>query len=133
MKDVIDEFLAREVERGNLACGFASPYQDILIHGHCHQKSLYGTTHMTELLERVPGMRVSEIDSGCCGMAGSFGYEAEHYDVSMQIAEQKLFPAIRARRPGAAIVACGFSCRHQIVDGTGVKPLHWVQTIRGVR
>jgi FAD/FMN-containing dehydrogenase/Fe-S oxidoreductase len=128
---MIDEFLAREVEQGNLTCEFTSPYEDILIHGHCHQKSLFGTGAMIQLLERVPGILVSEVDSGCCGMAGSFGYEKEHYELSTQISEDRLLPAVRDAGEGTAIVACGFSCRHQIADGAGVKALHWVETIRG--
>jgi FAD/FMN-containing dehydrogenase/Fe-S oxidoreductase len=128
---MIDKFLAGEVENGSLDCGFTSQFSKILIHGHCHQKSLYGTTSMKNLLDKVQGLSVEEIDSGCCGMAGSFGYEKEHYDLSMQIGEQHLFPAVRTREEGTAIIACGFSCRHQIADGTGVKALHWVQTIKG--
>ena len=128
---MIDEFLAGEIEQGNLNCEFTSQFSKILIHGHCHQKSLYGTTAMKNLLERVPGVSVNEIDSGCCGMAGSFGYEKEHYDLSMQIGEDSLFPAVRNRQEGTAVIACGFSCRHQIADGTGIKALHWVQTLRG--
>jgi len=72
------------------------------------------------------------VDSGCCGMAGFFGYEKGHYELSMQIGEDRLFPAIRNREEGTAVVACGFTCRQQIADGTGVKPLHWVETFRGV-
>jgi len=128
---MIDKFLAAEIENGSLDCEFTSQFRKILIHGHCHQKSLYGTTDMKNLLDRVPGLSVEEIDSGCCGMAGSFGYEKEHYDFSMQIGEQRLFPAVRSREEGTAVIACGFSCRHQIADGTGVKALHWAQTIRG--
>jgi FAD/FMN-containing dehydrogenase/Fe-S oxidoreductase len=128
---MIDEFLAREVREGRLDCQFTSPFEKVLIHGHCHQKSLFGTSAMKELLGRVAGMSVQEVDSGCCGMAGSFGYEKEHYDLSLAIGEQRLFPAIRSREEGTAVVACGFSCRHQIADGTGVKALHWVETIRG--
>ena len=127
---MIDEFLAREIADGKLDRELTSPFESILIHGHCHQKSLYGTTYMKDVLDRVAGMSVEEIDSGCCGMAGSFGYEAEHYDLSMQVGEQNLFPAIRNRPPGAAVVACGFSCRHQIADATGVKAHHWVETLR---
>ena len=111
---MIDEFLYREILNGNLDCSFTSPYNSILIHGHCHQKSLYGTTSMKEVLGRVPDIKVTEVDSGCCGMAGSFGYEKEHYDLSMQIGEDRLFPAVRNRKEGTAVVACGFSCRHQI-------------------
>jgi FAD/FMN-containing dehydrogenase/Fe-S oxidoreductase len=128
---MIDEFLKREITGGNLRCEFTSPHKKILIHGHCHQRSLYGTTAMKSLLERVPGLSVSEIDSGCCGMAGSFGYEREHYDLSMQIGNSQLFPAIRNREDDTTVIACGFSCRHQIADGTEADPLHWVEVIRG--
>jgi FAD/FMN-containing dehydrogenase/Fe-S oxidoreductase len=127
---MIDGFLAREIREGQLVCQFTSPFQRILIHGHCHQKSLYGTTAMKDVLEMVPGVSVEEIDSGCCGMAGSFGYEKEHYEISMKIGEDRLFPAIRDRQPGTTVVACGFSCRHQIAHGTGVEPVHWAQTLR---
>ncbi|MCK4850830.1 MAG: 4Fe-4S dicluster domain-containing protein, partial [Phycisphaerae bacterium] len=128
---MIDEFLDREIQQGALNCRFSSPFTSILIHGHCHQKALFSTNSMKRLLDRVPGISVQEIDSGCCGMAGSFGYEREHYDISMQIGEDRLFPAVRNRPPGCAVVACGFSCRHQIADATDVSPLHWTQTIRG--
>jgi len=128
---MIDDFLARQVSDGNLKCEFTSPYEKILIHGHCHQKSLFGTGAMKQLLERVAGISVSEVDSGCCGMAGSFGYEKEHYELSAQIAEDRLLPAVRAAEEGTVTVACGFSCRHQIADGANVKALHWVETIRG--
>jgi len=130
---MIDVFLARDVECGNLKCDFTSPCEKILIHGHCHQKALFGTDSMKQLLERVPGISVSEIDSGCCGMAGSFGYEKEHYELSAQIGEQHLLPAVREAEKGTVTVACGFSCRHQIADGANVKALHWVETIRGKR
>jgi Fe-S oxidoreductase len=128
---MIDEFLFQEIQNGQLTCEFISDFNKILIHGHCHQKSLYGTTAMKEILDKISGISVTEIDSGCCGMAGSFGYEKEHYDLSMQIGEDRLFPAIRKKEPETAVVACGFSCRHQIIDGTGVKALHWVEVLRG--
>ncbi len=128
---MIDEFLARELHAGRLNGAFTSPFDRILLHGHCHQKSLYGTTAMKHLLDRVPDLNVSEIDSGCCGMAGSFGHEKEHYEISMQIGEERLFPAVRNRPEGTIVVACGFSCRQQIADGTGVRPIHWVETLRG--
>ncbi|MBL7186141.1 MAG: FAD-binding protein [Phycisphaerae bacterium] len=128
---MIDGFLARQVSDGNLKCEFTSPYEKILIHGHCHQKALFGTDAMKQLLERVAGISVSEVDSGCCGMAGSFGYEKEHYELSAQIGEDRLLPAVRSAEEGTVTVACGFSCRHQIADGANVKALHWVETIRG--
>jgi len=128
---MIDVFLARELAEGNLDCEFTSPHQNLLVHGHCHQKSLYGTFGMKTILGRVEGLTFSEVDSGCCGMAGSFGYEKEHFDLSKAVGEDRLFPAIRNRPENAEVVACGFSCRHQIADFTGVKPLHWVETLRG--
>ena len=128
---MIDEFLYREILAGRLDKTFTSPYNSVLIHGHCHQKSLYGTTFMKEILGHVPNIHVEEIDSGCCGMAGSFGYEKEHYDLSLQIGESRLFPAIRNKKDGTAMVACGFSCRHQIAHGTGTEAMHWVETVRG--
>ena len=128
---MIDAFLLEEINSGRLDCSFTSPFKNVVIHGHCHQKALSGTTAMTEILAKASGVEVEEINSGCCGMAGSFGYEKEHYDESMAIGNDRLFPAIRERAEGAAVVACGFSCRHQIADGTGVKPIHWVETVRG--
>jgi Fe-S oxidoreductase len=127
---MIDAFLARELQEGRLDCTFVSDYEDIVIHGHCHQKSLFSRTAMQEILDRVEGVSVQLLDTGCCGMAGSFGYEQEHYVLSMQIGEERLFPAIRSRPDGAAVVACGFSCRHQIEHGTGVKSRHFVEVVR---
>ncbi|UCC98558.1 MAG: FAD-binding protein [Phycisphaerales bacterium] len=128
---MIDRFLAMEVDQGRLKCEFTSPFSRVLIHGHCHQKSLCGTGAMRRLLARVPGLSVSEVDTGCCGMAGSFGHEKEHYDLSMQIGRDRLFPAVRDREAGTAVIACGFSCRSQLTDGADVQALHWVETIRG--
>jgi Fe-S oxidoreductase len=127
---MIDHFLADELEEGRLDCEFTTVADEILIHGHCHQKTLFGTMGMKKVFDRVPGLKYSEVDSGCCGMAGSFGYEKEHYDLSMKVGEDRLFPAVRELDDKAAMVACGTSCRHQISDGTGKKALHWVQTIR---
>lgn len=128
---MIDVFLERELQAGRINCEFESTAEKILIHGHCHQKSLYGTRSMKSVLGSIPGVTVQEVDSGCCGMAGSFGYEKEHYDISLKIGEDRLFPAVRTRAEGTAVVACGFSCRHQIADGTGTKAVHWVETVRG--
>jgi Fe-S oxidoreductase len=128
---MIDVFLAREIEAGNIKSDFTSGYDKLVIHGHCHQKSLYGTTAMETVLARVPGITVKTLDSGCCGMAGSFGYEKEHYEISLKVGEDRLFPAIRDREAEAGVVACGFSCRHQIAHGTGVDARHWVEVLRG--
>lgn len=128
---MIDVFLDREITSGQLHATFKSDAKNLLIHGHCHQKALYGTSSMKSVLSRVPGLSVSEVDSGCCGMAGSFGYEKEHYALSLKIGEDRLLPAVRNRAEGTTVVACGFSCRHQIADTTGVKAVHWVETLRG--
>jgi Fe-S oxidoreductase len=96
----------------------------ILFQGHCHQRSLVGSGPALNLLRRIPGAEVVDLDAGCCGMAGSFGYEKEHYDISRQVGEQRLFPALRAASPEATIVAPGFSCRLQIEHFTGRKAVH---------
>jgi Fe-S oxidoreductase len=127
---MIDVFLAKELALGNINKGFESIAGNILIHGHCHQKALYTTGGMKTILSQT-GKPASEIPSGCCGMAGSFGYEAEHYDISQKIGEHVLFPAVRAVKEGTTVVANGFSCRHQIEHFTGVKPKHWVEVVRG--
>jgi len=99
------------------------PQPDILLHGHCHQKALAGQQPTVDLMKRIPGSRVTVIPSGCCGMAGSFGYEVEHYALSMQIGELVLFPAVRAM-PDALVCANGSRCRQQILAGTGRIALH---------
>ncbi len=128
---MIDVFLERELAAGRLACGFTSPAESVLIHGHCHQKSLYGTAAMRRLLAAVPGLDVAEVDSGCCGMAGAFGYEREHYELSEKIGEDRLLPAVRTLSDTTTLVACGFSCRHQIAHFTGRRAVHWVEVLRG--
>jgi Fe-S oxidoreductase len=127
---MIDVFIQREIESKRLVCAFTSPLKEVVVHGHCHQKALYGTSAMKKILSQVPGLSVSELDSGCCGMAGSFGYEKEHYELSLKIGEDRLFPAARGLDQNTVLIACGFSCRHQIQHATGKKPLHWVETLR---
>jgi FAD/FMN-containing dehydrogenase/Fe-S oxidoreductase len=104
----------------------------ILFHGHCHQKALAGTAATTALLRSIPGADVIEVDAGCCGMAGSFGFEAEHYDLSMRIGELRLFPAVRAEAADTIIAATGVSCRQQIAHGTGRPARHPLEIIRQV-
>ena len=101
-----------------------SPVRRVLVHPHCHQRALVGVGPLMRLMRRIPGAEVIDLDAGCCGMAGSFGYEKEHYEISRQIGEQKLFPAIRAASPDDVIVAPGFSCRLQIEHFTGRKAVH---------
>ena len=96
----------------------------MLLHGHCHQKSLGLLAPSKALLERIPGATVIDLDAGCCGMAGSFGYAREHFDVSRQIGERRLLPAARALETGTVLVTPGVSCRHQVRDFTGVRALH---------
>lgn len=126
---MIDLFLLKEKEAGRLDVEFESTFNNVKLHGHCHQKALYGTEAMSKLLAEDSNAELEVTDAGCCGMAGSFGYETEHYDISMKVGEDRLFPMIRENKD-AAHIACGFSCRHQIEDATDVKPVHWVETIR---
>ena len=101
----------------------------VLVQGHCHQRSLVGMEPMLRLLRRIPGAEVVDLDAGCCGMAGSFGYEKEHYEVSRQVGEQRLFPALRRADAETVVVAPGFSCRMQIQHFTGRTALHPVQVL----
>jgi Fe-S oxidoreductase len=127
---LIDEFLAREIDAGRIrSAAFQAQPRKIKLHGHCHQKSLSSLTPTVKLLERPAGYKVEVIPSGCCGMAGSFGYEAEHFSVSQQIGELVLFPAVRSAPPDTLIAAPGTSCRHQIKDGTGKVALHPVEIL----
>ena len=102
----------------------------ILLHGHCHQKSLGLLQASVKLLSRIPNAKIAELDAGCCGMAGSFGYTRGHYDVSKAIAERRLLPAVRGMKPGDVLVAPGTSCRHQVDDLEGVKAIHPALLIR---
>jgi Fe-S oxidoreductase len=102
----------------------SNPGPHIVLHGHCHQKAMGLVRPAKSLLARIPGATVTELDSGCCGMAGSFGYAREHFDVSRAIGERRLLPAARALPAGAVLVASGVSCRHQVADFTGVRALH---------
>jgi FAD/FMN-containing dehydrogenase/Fe-S oxidoreductase len=116
---LFEEFLAQKP--GKLK--FRATEQQVLLHGHCHQKAFDVMPAVEKVLGMVPGLRVSTVQTSCCGMAGSFGYEAEHYDVSMKMAELNLLPAVR-NAPQARVVADGTSCRHQITDGTGREAVH---------
>ncbi|MBM3789927.1 MAG: FAD-binding protein, partial [Acidobacteria bacterium] len=128
---LLEELLVRLEETGDWQPSFAATERTILLHGHCHQKSLVGTNLTARLLRKPPGFEVTEIDSGCCGMAGAFGYEREHYDISMQIGELSLFPAIRRAPAAAEIVAAGISCRQQILAGTGRSARHFAEVLAG--
>ena len=121
---LFEEWLAREVDAGHVDTSlFTSEAQQVRLHGHCHQKALSSMIPVKKILSLPVNYTVQLIPSGCCGMAGSFGYEAEHYDLSMQIGELVLFPAVR-KAENAIIAAAGTSCRHQIKDGTGRQAQH---------
>jgi Fe-S oxidoreductase len=123
---LLEEFLAREAAAGKLETLKAKlkpTTQPILLHGHCHQKAFGTVSPIMDVIKLIPGAQPELIESSCCGMAGSFGYEASHYDVSMQMAELSLLPAVR-KQPKAIVVADGTSCRHQIKDGAAREALH---------
>ncbi len=125
-----EELLTAATDDGRLVLAPDSGYKRILFHGHCHQKAVTGTAATVALLRAIPGAEVTEVDAGCCGMAGSFGYEAEHYDLSMRIGELRLFPAVRAEPPGTIVAASGVSCRQQIAHGTGRAARHPLEIVR---
>lgn len=126
-----DEFIVSEIEAGRIKpTDFRKWNVEVYLHGHCHQKSLASVEKSKEMLEFVPGMTVHKIDSGCCGMAGAFGYQKENYEVSMAVGEETLFPTVRAASPESLIAAPGVSCRRQILDGTGRTAYHPVTIMR---
>jgi Fe-S oxidoreductase len=128
---MLDEFIDREVFAGRIdsSC-FTSEKRSIHVHGHCHQRALASIGPTLRMLSLPENYQVCEIPSGCCGMAGSFGYEKEHYEVSMKIGSLVLFPVAKMLDPEAVLAAPGTSCRHQIHDGTGRKALHPAQVLR---
>lgn len=126
----IEEFLERELIAGKIKIELPHAAERYLLHGHCHQKAMLGTGPGKRLMGAVDGQpRLNEVDSGCCGMAGSFGYEQEHFDISQKIGESRLFPAVRNRGEGVPVIANGFSCRHQVKDATGVEPMHFIEAL----
>ena len=125
-----EEFIADMADTGELDVKFTDEPREILLHGHCHQKALVGTTPSHRILSLPPNYTVKEVDSGCCGMAGSFGYEAEHYDISIKMAERRLLPAVREATTETIVVAAGVSCRQQIKHGTERQVLHPAQVLR---
>lgn len=127
---LIDEFISEEFLAGNISReNFTEKSVNVLFHGHCHQKTLAGTQCTATMLSIPVNYNVEEIKSGCCGMAGSFGYEKEHYQLSMKIGETVLFPAIRETEENTILCAPGTSCRHHIYEGTGRKVIHPVEVL----
>jgi len=127
---LIDEFIADEIDKGYIKMEqFTKEKRTVVLHGHCQQKALSSVAPSVKLLSLPENYTVETIPSGCCGMAGSFGYEKEHYDLSMKIGELVLFPAVRKQSNDTVIAAPGTSCRHQIKDGTARKALHPVEVL----
>ena len=125
-----DEFFTREMRAGRIrAEQFTRQPLKIILHGHCHQKSLASVEPSREMLSLPVNYSVEVIPSGCCGMAGAFGYEKKHYELSMKIGEQVLFPAVRDAGENVCISAPGTSCRQQIKDGTGKQALHPIEVL----
>jgi len=129
----MEEFFQKEIEKGIITSNHFKETKKVLkIHGHCHQKSLSNINASFAMLNLPKNFSVTIINSGCCGMAGSFGYEKEHYDLSMQVGEDTLFPKIRNTEISVKIAASGTSCRHQIFDGTKRNSQHPISILREV-
>ncbi|MDZ7269116.1 MAG: FAD-binding protein [candidate division KSB1 bacterium] len=126
---LIEDFVLQHLRHNQVRTAFKPLQQDILYHGHCHHKALFGTETSKAALAQAAGCNVTEVDSGCCGMAGAFGYEKEHYALSLQIGGLRLFPAIRALPAQHRVVANGFSCRHQIEHATGRRAQHVIEIL----
>ena len=127
---LIDEFLMDLHRKGQLALNFSDTSKRILFHGHCHQKALVGATDSLNILNLPPNFTVEEAKTGCCGMAGSFGFEKEHYDISMAIGSQKLFPLVESKSDDWEIAVMGISCRQQVEHGTSRRPRHLIELLR---
>jgi Fe-S oxidoreductase len=125
-----EEFIDNLAGNGELTLKFTAEARKLLLHGHCHQKALVGTGPSERVLSLPENYAVEVVDSGCCGMAGSFGYEADHYETSVAMGERRLLPAVRSAPEGTLLVAPGFSCRHQIADGAGRQAYHPAQVLR---
>jgi Fe-S oxidoreductase len=126
---MIDEFLAKHLSDDNLRIAWSDqPGPEVMFHGHCHQKALIGMKHSMALFADA-GCTASESGAGCCGMAGSFGYETEHYDVSRLIGEERLFPKVEETSKDAVIAIAGVSCRQQIEHFTGRETRHFVEVL----
>lgn len=122
---LLEEFLAAEQAKGELHLKLkALPVKQALLHGHCHQKAFAVMSSVQQVLSLIPDLEVKTIETSCCGMAGSFGYDARHYDISMKMGELNLLPAVREADADTLIIADGTSCRQQIQDGAGRKALH---------
>jgi Fe-S oxidoreductase len=126
---LIEEFLEYSSTHDKTKLNFKTTDKDVLFHGHCHQKAIVGTKDAMNVLESIPGCNPSNLETGCCGMAGSFGYHKEHYELSMQIGQKSLFSILKSQEKDSAIITEGVSCRQQIQHGLNVKAKHLVEII----
>jgi Fe-S oxidoreductase len=129
---LFEEYLERELQAGRATLPLAPGPTSIALHAHCHQRAMGLAPSARALLSRIPGTTVVDLDAGCCGMAGSFGYAREHYEISRAIGELKLLPAARTLPPGGVLVAAGTSCRQQVDHFTGVRALHPAVLLRSL-
>ena len=127
---LFEEFLMREGNKGLKLPLKPLPGGRAVVHGHCHQKAFGAMKATRKVLGWIPGFEFDIVDASCCGMSGSFGLEAEHYAASLKMGEQSLLPAVRQAAPDALVIADGFSCRHQILDGTGREAEHVAVVLR---
>ena len=129
---LFEEFVEQECAEGRATLPLKPGPAEVLLHPHCHQRSMGLAAPAKALLSRIPSATVVDLDAGCCGMAGSFGYTRDHYEVSRAIAERKLLPAARALSTGSVLVAAGTSCRHQVADFSGVAAMHPAVLLRSL-
>jgi len=129
---LFEDHLEREWQAGRVQIGLRPGPSKVLLHGHCHQKAMGLEASARALLSRIPSCSVVDLDAGCCGMAGSFGYSREHYEVSRRIGERKLLPAARAAQAGTVLAASGVSCRQQVAHFTGVRAIHPAVLLRSL-
>jgi Fe-S oxidoreductase len=129
---LFEDHVEREWQAGRLHIGLRPGPSTVLLHGHCHQKAMGLEASARALLSRIPSCSVVDLDAGCCGMAGSFGYSREHYDVSRRIGERRLLPAARATQAGTVLAASGVSCRQQVAHFTGVRAVHPAVLLRSL-
>ena len=129
---LFEDYIEQEWQAGRIQLDLLPGPSTVVLHGHCHQKAMGLMPAARALLSRIPGARVVDLDAGCCGMAGSFGYAKEHYEVSRLIGERKLLPAARAMAADDVLVAPGTSCREQVKHFTGVVAQHPAQLLRSL-
>jgi Fe-S oxidoreductase len=129
---LFEEFVEAECQAERARLQLAKGPSQVLLHGHCHQKSMGRVAAATALLSRIPGAKVVDLDTGCCGMAGSFGYTRDHYEVSRAIGERRLLPVARNVDANTVLLASGVSCRHQIADFAGTRAVHAAELLKSL-